>query len=693
MLISFSTSDFILNDIFADDEKITVKSFTFENTSIIEFTNNDSEDIKTVRIWLDDNVPLSLKTENNWISMADSQNIMTFTTMIPIKQNEIVKFGIISEQNNSSFQWELLGVTGNSLHKGQTLIQNELLPEEDDSKSVESTTGILPESTFTIVPKSIHPGSTIRAIGNGYVPNSHLTLFLNGGLLENIETTDDGNFISTFIIPVQTKIGKLNFLLKDTSENEKTDILNLTNVEQEISEKIKLIVTDISSNFLRTEQFEFSGTATPETSIVLSITNSKEKLFSTETTNTNSIGNWMIPITIPFDAPIDTYTAEIINGENIISKSWDVVLSKKIHISPSKQKFQPDETMTFIGSGNPGSDVIVKIVNPNGIEVSSSSFLVDDSGFFIYEYPTSSSTLKGTYVLYAFQDNESEIIFIGLGKSPDNIFSVQTNYVNNVVDEDVLIGITGLDSQEISLSILNENNHEIFDDKIKLGPDGKLNYYLDISEFTSGIYTAFVSMVGLQTSDVFTVDLQYASQPIALNIVEKIYYAEQIVSVTGTAPSYTSVDLFLINPDRILIDQKESFADGNGNLHAQDFLIPSHASFGKWTVRSESGPIYDEFKFQVFSLDVKDLDVNVTDIITLSSEKLVTISGFTVLAQNILVTIASSNGDVVYQSNLETEENGEFDLLWTAKSRHIPGSYSVTVEDSDGNTSSAFFDL
>ena len=92
-------------------------------------------------------------------------------------------------------------------------------------------------------------------------------------------------------------------------------------------------------------------------------------------------------------------------------------------------------------------------------------------------------------------------------------------------------------------------------------------------------------------------------------------------------------------------------------------------------------------------MDVKDLDVNVTDIITLSSGNLVTISGFTVLAQNILVTIESSNGDVVYQSNLETEENGEFDLLWTAKSRHIPGSYSVTVEDSDGNTSSAFFDL
>ena len=111
-------------------------------------------------------------------------------------------------------------------------------------------------------------------------------------------------------------------------------------------------------------------------SIVLSITNSKGKLFSTETTNTNSIGNWMIPITIPFDAPIDTYTAEIINGENIISKSWDVVLSKKIHISPSKQKFQPDETMTFIGSGNPGSDVIVKIVNPNGIEVSSGIYFI-----------------------------------------------------------------------------------------------------------------------------------------------------------------------------------------------------------------------------------------------------------------------------------------------------------------------------
>jgi len=41
---------FTLDDVFADEKEITSKSFSFENTAIIEFTNNSLEEIKTIRI-------------------------------------------------------------------------------------------------------------------------------------------------------------------------------------------------------------------------------------------------------------------------------------------------------------------------------------------------------------------------------------------------------------------------------------------------------------------------------------------------------------------------------------------------------------------------------------------------------------------------------------------------------------------
>jgi len=54
LFTSFIIIGFTLDDVFADEKEITSQSFSFENTSIIEFTNNSLEEIKTIRIWLTD---------------------------------------------------------------------------------------------------------------------------------------------------------------------------------------------------------------------------------------------------------------------------------------------------------------------------------------------------------------------------------------------------------------------------------------------------------------------------------------------------------------------------------------------------------------------------------------------------------------------------------------------------------------
>jgi len=69
---------FTLDDVFADKKEITSQSFSFENTSIIEFTNNSLKEIKTIRIWLTASSFNSFKSETDWTSTIPSQEVIIF---------------------------------------------------------------------------------------------------------------------------------------------------------------------------------------------------------------------------------------------------------------------------------------------------------------------------------------------------------------------------------------------------------------------------------------------------------------------------------------------------------------------------------------------------------------------------------------------------------------------------------------
>ena len=61
-------------------ETINAKSFSFEETTIIEFTNGGKEDVNSFRIWLGNDINFkSFKTESGWIGQKTPQGVIIFT--------------------------------------------------------------------------------------------------------------------------------------------------------------------------------------------------------------------------------------------------------------------------------------------------------------------------------------------------------------------------------------------------------------------------------------------------------------------------------------------------------------------------------------------------------------------------------------------------------------------------------------
>lgn len=693
LVASFGMIGIALDDIFADDKEIISKRFSLENTSIIEFTNNGPEDINTIRIWLDDSSFNSFKTQDGWISPIASPNTITFTASEPLKTNEIVKFGIKTVKSNPFIQWEALNKEGNQIETGKII--SHTMPSFQsiqEQKSIKDTAAILSNSTFKVIPKNLHPGSTIRVMGDNFVPNSSLKLFFSDTNPKYFVTDENGHFVLTMKIPKNMKSEQVNFVLKDKQENEKTVSLYISEIEQKTLKTMDFTVSEIQNKFYRSDNIGFSGTANPNTLILMTIKNSKGNLFSTETINTNSKGDWSTSIPILYTTPIGKYSAEITDGKNTIIESWDVVMSKKIHIFPTKSKFKSEELITFNGTANPNERISIIFVSPQGNEVLTQNFIVNPSGFFEIEYTTLPFSSKGTYVLYAFQEHESEMAFVGLDAYPKKNLSTQLNDINYQDSDVAIIGITGESLQDVTLSVMDDNDHEKIIDKIKLGHDGKRNYLLPLEIFSSGVYTVLVSMAGSQVSDVFTVNLQSSHIPIDLDMIKNTYKLGQTIQVTGTSQPNTVIDLFLIDPNGITVNEKETFVDKNGNLYRSTFLIPHNDLFGKWYIRAESGLNSENFEFQVISSEDKKLSVSVTDIISSPIGKFITIKGAVPEKQIVTITINDPNENTVFQTTVGTTESGEFDLLWNAPPNYM-GIFSVIVKDAFENTISTVFDL
>jgi len=720
LLVVFFTSltiiGFILGGVFDDKNQITSRSFSFENTTIIEFTNNGLEELKTVRIWLTNSSFKSLKPENGWTYTTTPQEGIIFITSESIKTDGTVKFGIETDKPNPLIHWEALDKEENQIGIGKTQSQTkqafpstqeenqigiektqsqtkQAFPSTQEQEPIKDLTGILSESTFKVVPKNPHPGSTISVSGDNFVPNSSLELFLSDTKLKSFETNDNGYFMLTIIIPEKTKAEQVNFVIKDKQENEKTISLQLIEVEQKIPINIGLTVSETQNEFYITDRLELSGTAKPNVPIIIEIKNTQGNLFSTKIEIADSQGHWSTSIYIPRNTPIGKYSTEITDGKNTIIESWDVVMSKKIHISPTKLTFKSGELIKFNGTANPGERINIKFVDPQGNEVLSRSFIVNTFGYFEIEYPTISSSSEGTYVLYAFQEHETEIVLAGLGKYPKNILSAKLNNVNYHSGDVAILGITGEDSQDLKLLIIDQNGNEKFSDKIELGPEGKRNYELNLTKFSTGVYTLLVSMASFETSEVFTVGLQSSSMPIDLEMIKKSYNPGQSILVTGKSKPNTIINFFLIDPDGIIINEKESFVNKNGELSMNDFIIPYSVTSGKWIVRAESGSNFANFEFQVSPSEKEGLSVSVTDILSSSIGKFVTIEGFATVEQTVKLTIENPRGIIVFKTNVRTTESGEFDLLWKVPSEYVSGTYSVIVKDSFEKTASTIFVL
>ena len=153
-------------------EELDVNSIALDETAIITLTNNSQEDVKTFRIWLQDEFNFkSFKTERGWIGEKNAQGVIIFSSSEIIKTGESVKFGIKTDKPNAVINWKGLDQNNEVIKVGairsddlQKVVYNEIINEQIDNTG----TTIFSDSTFRVIPDKPNSGSTIRVTGEKF---------------------------------------------------------------------------------------------------------------------------------------------------------------------------------------------------------------------------------------------------------------------------------------------------------------------------------------------------------------------------------------------------------------------------------------------------------------------------------------------------------------------------------------------
>lgn len=353
--------------------------------------------------------------------------------------------------------------------------------------------------------------------------------------------------------------------------------------------------------------------------------------------------------------------------------------------------------MKFNGTALPNRSLELILEDPLGDERFSDIIEIDETGNVEFEYPTIANVDKeGTWTLIAEQDGKREFIYAGLGQIPSIPINIEFNKLNYKSTETALISLTGKPLDKISLLIIDPSDKpKIIEDgkntiTITLGQDGRKTYNLDLSEYSSGAYTAVVNIGASKSSEMFTVGLQTGSGAIKIGSTKLDYRPGESILILGDTKENSLLTLTLSDPKGEVWKTLEIFSDKKGKIANDNLRLPSSAEQGTWKVNAKSGANFDNVEIEVITSREDGLMVSVEPGIEISGYgKSLNIKVINA-QQTVEMVIINSDGRIIETLSFPSNKAGEIKQPWFIPKGTIPGTYTIKVTDAYNTAESTF---
>jgi hypothetical protein len=693
LLISSSFFTLVMPQAQGQTELVTVTSTSHQEITVVEYKNSEENvfDIKSVILEVYNGKFKSFKTENGWTGKKTSADTVTFTSTNPIKPGESAKFGIKTDKSDPVFGWKAFDDEGDELGSGGRIIttQQEIIKE---TKPV-GPSAILDDSSFRMIPSTPSVGSSLRIIGDHFAPREKLDFYIDSRKIDSFVTDENGNFILSTKIPDDQRADRADFIIRDQNNNQKSMSLRIKESSSRGIAPLDVSLTvNSDSIYHRGDEKTISGTVTPDSTITMSISDSDGSILTTLTAKADSTGKYSITHRVPLDREFGDYIISISDGKSTVFHPYTVETTQKITLLPSKQPYQPGETIVVNGTALPNQEIQITIDDPVGMEVYANSFVVGADGKVAVEYKLDTAAREGTYVIFATQGKEREIVLVGVGELPEVQLLVTMSALNYKTSDQVVINIIGPPSSTVNLIIVDPSDKQKFADTITIGPDGYLEYAFSANGYSPGVYTAVLTRGNAQVEERFSVGLGSESGPVTVRTVKDTYLAGDSILLIGESKPNIIVTVTLTDPNGVKVRSADVFTDSKGVFTSSAFRFPSDAKPGIWKLDVSSGLNHVTKELTVLTQSAEGLAVRVDKSPpTYKVDDIITISGDGAgKSHNVQIKILSSDQTVIVELSIVAKSDGTYSTIWKVPTNLNAGTYTIKVLDATLSTETTF---
>jgi hypothetical protein len=670
---------------------ISVNAKGYENTIIIEFENESTSKIKTVRMWAGgDTTFTSFKTELGWGGEKQSDDrLLVFTTTNVLNPDESVKFGLTTNEKVNGINWIALDQNGKELDTRKTSIQeiSETISSyvEEESKAIIEIKddGSTLYGTKKFIPETIRADSDIRLIGNGFGYQKNLQLYLDNNIIQTIETDNGGNFVTTISIPETQNVGVSEFLIKDESGNFQSTNINIEESKNRFLKDTKFEIDNIPAKIGYDETLTISGNAYPQSTVVLVFKDNEQVLEKIRVVQTDSNGQWIFEEIVSRTENLGDKFVILKNNQNRVVEKIMIESGGIVEISTAAERYNLGDTISVIGTSGPNKNTTVWIKDENKRTVLYDIVKSDANGDFSFQFVTDDEFAAGTYFIIVKQEDGSDATLIGINRDPAVGVVTLLDKTNFDLNSKAALTIIGPASSKISITIIDSNDGIKISDSITTSSLGKGKYVIDLNDLSSGIYRAVASIQNNQDAIKFSVGVETGSSDISLSTVRENYSQGESILILGQTEANSRLTIALFDPSDSQITKTDIFSDKIGNFSTYDIGIPSNGSNGDWKIIAYSpGSVTQVSK-------IIHVGTTLVDNLTLQIEGTEFSIGDTVIIKGLGVSETSRlhikiiheiDGIIV---NLETPLTGDgtFETPWTIPDGVSVGKYTIEVSD------------
>jgi len=680
------------NASFADE--VIATSTGFEDSTILELKNNrgNTASIDTVRIWLSgENEFKSFKTENGWTGKNTPQGVIMFTSQTEIGPGQSVKFGIKTIENNPVINWKALDIKGEIISSASTTVTKSEISENKPELNEPKIVTIKENSNFRFIPEKPASDSYFRVVGEDFVPNQSLDFYIANELKESVKVDTDGKILFTSKLPAILDDERTEFVLRDSGGNEKTLSIRIPQLEnREIADVIKLSLGNTPQEAKRGDVVALEGMATPNTTLTITTKDTNGEILAIDTIQVGFDGKWNFDNLFAPDLELGVISIEIDDGKSKALRNIEIISAKLINLASTETSVEVGNTVTFEGIAIPNKEMSIIVEDSIGTEIFSRSVSVGETGIVEFNVEIPRGAVEGTYVLSAFQENESGIAIFGVGQEPESILIVRPLKMNFVAGETASIEIQGNANAQVAIILIDSADREKLSDTLNLGPDGKEFYKIESGDLPAGAYTLSAKRGESTGSAVFTIGLSAGSGAISIQTTRDEYKeGEQMLILGSTGAINVLLDITITDPNGNVIKKIETFSDRFGVFKVDNFRIPFDSTLGIWKVNAKSGGNFNETEFSV-SGDNKELAV-ITEKTDYSTNEIMNISGSGARSSaTITIKILDSEGIKIDELNITAKSDGNYLTMWRIPADLEIGEYEITVDDGASNSSTKF---